>query len=296
MGNTTNLKYREYYEAFIKSRKDYYWAWVYSIIAYIFALVLFFYCIMRFSYFHLRIAEELWSVIVAGPAAALSPLVFKATVDVRRKYKKLLVWSAMEKVFSYLHVQPDEKLSYAELQAAGLHVDVNAKQNDWFCGNYNGVLFILCDVMQMRFKGRILIVELDKAFLHRVTVVQKGFPKNKQDTEDLQTMVIDNSIFMDNFVCYAENAKQAEEILTPQIVQALNLVAAATDGKLHVTFCGYRIFVSVHDKRDAFEPPLFRKFDLEQEMKNVYIQIRQITDLIEAVTGQNHTENLQSTD
>ena len=214
MGNTTNSKYREYYEAFIKSRKDYYWAWVYSIIAYIFALVLFAYSIKRFSYFYLRIAEELWPVIVAGPAAALSPLVFKATVDVRRKYKKLLVWSVMEKVFSDLHVQPEGKLSYAELQAAGLHVDVNAKQNDWFCGNYNGVSFILCDVMQMRFKGRILIVE----------------------------------------------------------------------------------FVSVHDKRDAFEPPLFRKFDLEQEMESVYIQIRQITDLIEAVTGQNHTENLQSTD
>ncbi len=146
------------------------------------------------------------------------------------------------------------------------------------------------------FQGQNFIFELDKAFLHRVTVVQKGFPKNKQDTEDLQTMVIDNSIFMDNFVCYAEKAKRAEEILTPQIVQALNLVAAVTDGKLHVTFCGYRIFVSVHDKREAFEPPLFRKFDLEQEMESVYIQIRQITDLIEAVTGQNHTENLQSTD
>lgn len=295
MGNTTNSKYLEYYEAFLKSRKQYYWAWVWSIIAYLIVLFVSGYCI---SHLRLRFwfARELWPVIVAGPAAALSPLVFKATTDVRRKYKRLLVWSALEKVFSDLQLQPDGKFSYAELQAAGLSDDVNAKQNDWLRGKYNGISFELCDVEQWRFQGRILIVELDKAFTQRVTVVQKGFPKNQQDTEGLQKVTVANSIFMDTFDCYAENAENAKEILTPQIVKALGIVSAASDGKLHVTFCGYRIFVSVHDNKDAFEPPLFRKFDLEKEMESVYTQIRQITDLMDAVTANMHTENLQSTD
>lgn len=296
MGNTTNSKYLEYYEAFLKSRKQYYWAWVRSIIEYLIVLFVFGYCISRLRLLHIWYAEELWPIVVAGPAAVLSPLVFKATADVRKKYKQLLVWSAMEKVFSDLHLQPDGKFSYAELQAAGLGADVNAKQNDWLRGNYNGIAFEMCDVEQWRFQGRVLIVEVDNPFPQRVTVVQKGFPKNEQDTENLQAVTVYNSIFMDTFDCYAENAEKAEEILTPQILKALGTASAVADGKLHITFCGYRVFVSVHDNKDAFEPPLFRKFDLEKEMEKVYIQIRQITDLIETVTVEMHTENLQSTD
>lgn len=295
MGNTTNSKYLEYYEAFLKSRKQYYRAWICSILAYI-AYIIVWSIVYRFRRFSALYSQSLWPVAVLGPAAALSPLVSKATTDVRKKYKQLLVWSAMEKVFSDLHLQPDGKFSYAELQAAGLSGDVSAKQNDWFRGNYNGISFEVCDVTQWRFQGRVLIVEVENPFPQRVTVVQKGFPKNEQDTENLQAVTVYNSIFMDTFDCYAENAEKAEEILTPQILKALGIASAVADGKLHITFCGYRVFVSVHDNKDAFEPPLFRKFDLEKEMEKVYIQIRQITDLIETVTVEMHTENLQSTD
>lgn len=289
MGNTTNSKYLEYYEAFLKSRKQYYRAWICSILAYI-AYIIVWSIVYRFRRFSALHSQSLWPVAVLGPAAALSPLVSKATTDVRRKYKKLLVWSAMEKVFSDLHLQPDGKFSYAELQAAGLSGDVSAKQNDWFRGKYNGISFEVCDVTQWRFQGRVLIVDVENPFPQRVTVVQKGFPKNEQDTENLQAVTVYNSIFMDTFDCYAENAEKAEEILTPKILKALGIASAAADGKLHITFCGYRIFVSVHDNKDAFEPPLFRKFDLEKEMDNVYTQIRQITDLIETVTVEMHTE------
>lgn len=289
MGNTTNSKYMEYYEAFLKSRKQYYRAWICSILAYI-AYIIVWSIVYRFRRFSALYSQSLWPVAVLGPAAALSPLVSKATTDVRKKYKQLLVWSAMEKVFSDLHLQPDGKFSYAELQAAGLSGDVSAKQNDWFRGKYNGISFEVCDVTQWRFQGRVLIVEVENPFPQRVTVVQKGFPKNEQDTENLQAVTVYNSIFMDTFDCYAENAEKAEEILTPQILKALGIASAVADGKLHITFCGYRVFVSVHDNKDAFEPPLFRKFDLEKEMEKVYIQIRQITDLIETVTVEMHTE------
>ncbi len=292
MRNPTHSACGEYYEAFLQSRKQYYRAWIRSIIIYIIVQFVFY----RLGFFNLLYAQSLWPIVVVVPAVALRPMVSKVKVDAQKKYKKMLVWSAREKVFSDLQLQSEGKFSYAELQAAGLNADVDATQNDWFRGNCNGISFAMCDVAQWRFQGRILIAELDKAFSQRITLVQKGFPENKKDTENLQTVVIDNSIFMDTFQCYAENAEKAKEILMPQIVQAVSYASAATDGSLHITFCGYRIFVSVHDNQGAFKPPLFRKFDLEKEMESVYTQIHQIANLMETVTRMMHKENLQSTD
>lgn len=291
---TVNDKDRENFcDSFLSTRKNFRRTLFLSCVLY-FLLFSAFLCVLCRSYIHLGIRLtrsleeyfEVWAYFFAGPCIVLAPALIRLYSKARTEYKNLLLYPALQKAFgSNLQVVSNGRMERSILQA--MHILEEGEQyraNDLMIGTYRGCSFRFCDFRKRRFKGQVFTLECKQTFPQRLCLVQKGFRKAVLPKNDTKRMQTGNEAFDAVFSCFTMKSALEQVVLSEKLQNALRLIAEMTDEKCMISLSGDMLYLVLQEKRDSFEPPLFRPCKLEREMQMTCEQLQSIVALLDCLT------------
>lgn len=86
------------------------------------------------------------------------------------------------------------------------------------------------------------------------------------------------------FSCFTIKSALEQVVLSEKLQNALRLIAEMTDEKCMISLSGDMLYLVLQEKRDSFEPPLFRPCKLEREMQMTCEQLQSIVALLDCLT------------
>ncbi len=234
------------------------------------------------------------------PAVPLS-MGFTLQFDRRRykkKYNSLIVRQALERYFEIREFNSDYGIPYGTIKSTGMLRECNKYlANDYLSGSYKDIDFVQSDI-EMRlqnsvfqkanvimFKGRWMIFEFNKSFACDMLVYEKSFRYAKHSEGlfsgegRLERVETENVAFNEHFKVYAQNTVEAFYLLSPQIIDKLEEIRQSIRGDLILIFHNSHLHIGVNNFRDAFEPPVFSKIDVNTVMAGIDDDIGLITAL-----------------
>lgn len=260
------------------------------IIVYILMLIAFgaiFLSEYRDEFFHFLFYRENF-LIIFFPLVLGGGFYFKSIRILSRQYKCLIVYSTLDRVFEDVEFKPDLGVSPNQLERGGLIAfGDNFKCDDYICGKYKGNFFEQCDVNAGGFYGRLMIFEFNKDFKFNLRISEKGFPLRKSDKSEYTEFKSRDRIgtesiaFNDEFDVYSKYDPETFYLLTVQMTERLIKLKNETDGKLLLSFAGNHLYAAVNSRKNAFEPPVFTKLNIEKESNKVYNDIKLITNFVD---------------
>lgn len=219
-------------------------------------------------------------------------------------YKSYFVESSLKKFFTEINYLHDSGFSPAVLSGTGMmRTGDRFRSNDYISGKYKEVQFSQADVHIQDehtdsdgntnyvtiFKGRWMIFEFPKQFVSKMEIAQKGFrgnlvPRSSQNGKKIKKMDTESISFNKMFTIYAEDGFEMFYILTPDIIQRIENIASEGKRKIILCFVDNKLYVGLHNNKDAFEPPSARKsLDEKNELEKVQADIKPITDFIDTL-------------
>ena len=222
----------------------------------------------------------------------------KKEIQYKEHYKRLFVEDAVKNVFEDAcygprEQLPKEKIANTEMMSMGS----SYYSNDYIQGRYKGVLFEQADVCIQNgsgkstttyFKGRWMIFEFPKPFASEVQIKEKGFSYAKKTGKrsgkrpKMQTIKAGDAQFDKKFQVNAVDEREALSLLTSRTMENIMWLEKQNKGKLMICFVDNQLHIALHNKKDAFEPPVYRKINPERALRAVEKEIDMIIRFIEA--------------
>lgn len=296
--NTVNNKNRdELQEDFLRTRKNFRRTFLLSCVLY-FILFVVFLGILSWFYTnfgiwsasilkeYLGLGSEAWAYFLAGPCIVLAPVLIRTHNKARTEYKNLVLYPALQRTFGKnLQVLPNGRMERSVLQAAHILQEGEKYQaNDLMVGKYRECPFRFCDFGKRRFHGQVFALECKQIFPQRLCLVQKGFHRAVLPPNVAKRMKTGDEVFDAVFSCFAVETAQEQIVLTEKIRNVLRLIAEMADEKCMISLSGDMLYLVLQEKRDSFEPPLFRPYNLEKEMQVACEQLQSIVALLDCLT------------
>ena len=241
--------------------------------------------------------------LVFGGIITFGVVESRITKPYKRAYKEQLVKGILSEKIDDLRFYPHSGIDKETVKSTDMMSLGNIYQvNDLIEGTYNGVRFSQSDILiQQRtsngkttstttyLQGRWLIFDFNKKFHCDLQVRDRkfayakksgGFFSDRDKTEKLETESVE---FNRIFKVYAENDSEAFYILTPHFMEALMKAKAQADGQVLFCFVDSKLHVAVNNRRDSFEPPVWKPIDRETVRKAVETDMSLITDLVDTL-------------
>lgn len=218
-----------------------------------------------------------------------------------RKYKRYIIEYGINQYFEEVEYRPDYGIDEytvfsTEMVLKGNHFE----SEDLITGVYKGVPFSQSDVRIANqqgsskyskrieyFNGRWMIFRFNKNFVCNLQVIEKGFIASKKGKdssgERLHKIELDDEVFNRTFKTNCENQQEAYYILTPQMMRRMLDLKENTNGKLMFCFLNNSLHIACNTGRNSFEPPVFRKIDLQNIMNETYGDLSLITSFVDSL-------------
>ena len=255
---------------------------------------------------------SVWTLFILLPVAIfLGAFLFylaagsKERANYRKAYKTYFVEKELESTFSDLKYNHTSGLNPRVLAETGMvNLGDRFNSNDFATGRYKNVGFTQADVhieteytdsdghtsYTTIFKGRWMIFEFPKKFNFRLEVIEKGFrayrvPKGNVKTgRKFEKVQVESPEFNKMFKVWAEDGFETFYLLDPSLIDDITKLGEAYKGKMLLCFVGNRLYVGLHDKKDAFEPPsVFKKLEETVEKTKIKQDIGLITDFVDKI-------------
>lgn len=227
-------------------------------------------------------------------------------------YKQNIVRAALCEVFEDVSFFPSQGISEETVESTGMMYTADRfTSNDLVTARYKDVPFTQSDVhIEERhrdsdgdthyttvFRGRWMIFRFNKEFSCDLQVVSSGFSGSRRKgglfsfftpkEEKMHKVELENQVFNKAFKVYAQNQHEAFYILTPHIMDALLQLRASSDSPLMLMFVNGELHVAAETNRDAFEPSLWKKPDIDRDRENILRDINVITAFADALRLEN---------
>ncbi len=218
-------------------------------------------------------------------------------------YKTHLVKGLLSEKIEDLRYEPNSGVRKEVVEATDMMQLGNRYfVNDLIQGTYNGVRFSQSDILiehhtsngkhshtTTYLKGRWLIFDFNKKFHCDLQVRDKRFSYAKKsggwfsDREKTSKLETESVLFNDTFSVYAANDSEAFYILTPHFMEALLQAKVQADGEVLFCFVDQQLHVAVNNKKDSFEPSVWKPIDRESAYRAIRDDLKLITDLVDTL-------------
>lgn len=136
------------------------------------------------------------------------------------------------------------------------------------------------------FKGKWLVISFDRNFKSNIQIGPRIFngKKNKQmlKGKEYSEIKISDSEINKKFIIYADNKCEALSLLKSNIISKIKKLYKETKGKIFIFYLNNQIHIGIGDRKNFFEPSIYKRFDLEKEKKRIQSQIKIIVELIDS--------------
>lgn len=173
--------------------------------------------------------------------------------------------------------------------------------NDYISANYKNIKFECIDIKMISesgrhegpssgsthtsFKGQWLVIETNKKIETNIQIFSKAFKGNKKNGllsgkkyKEIKT----NDIEFDNqFNVFVEKELDVSNILTPNIIKKIKEINNKLKLKIFICFIDNKICVLLENKKDLFEPNIYKNINLEVEKNKILNQIKSIIELLD---------------
>jgi hypothetical protein len=217
-------------------------------------------------------------------------------------FKHDVVEAILKGIFDELYFDPKSGIPESTIKATGMmQLGNRYSSDDYIKGKYKGTDFEQSDVCIQQetsdseghsstttyFKGRWMIFGFNKDFAADLQVRESGFHYAKKKggwfapkEEKMNKLELEDAEFNKDFDVFAQNEQEAYYILTPHIMQSIKTLRDRTNGKLILCFSASKLHVGVNNNENAFEPPIFKKLDVNV-INSIYDEINVITRFVD---------------
>ena len=220
-------------------------------------------------------------------------------------YKNEVVRGVLGEVFEDVQFTPEAGITEEVLEATRMvNTADRFSSNDLITGRYHGVEFVQSDVKiedestnsdgdttySTLFEGRWMIFRFNKEFRCDMQVMSKHFGVGERKgglfarkEDKMPPVELESAEFNKVFRVYAHDAHDVFYILTPHMMEALLQLKTDCKGQLMLLFVNGDLHVAVDNRRDAFEPPTFRRMSLDDERARILADIKVVTDFVDGM-------------
>ena len=228
-------------------------------------------------------------------------------------YKQSVVKDALCEIFTDVSFYENEGINKDIIRNTQMMTTGDRfSSNDLVMGRYKSIPFMQSDVhIEDRhtdsdgdttyttiFRGRWMIFEFNKNFSCDLQVVSRGFSGNmrkggifsffgSKDSPKMSKVELENTEFNKIFNVFAQSQQEAFYILTPHIMQSLIELYNNSKAPLMLLFVNGQLHVASQTGKDAFEPSIFRKVNLEYDRQRIIGDIAVITSFADALRLEN---------
>ena len=226
-------------------------------------------------------------------------------------FKEVVVLKALKEVFTDLIYEPERGLDIYIIKNTGM-MDMGNRysSNDYISGKYKNINIVQADVhieeenvttdsdgntttsYETIFKGRWIIFDFNKNFNANIQVREKGFGNarisNWGEKIKYKKIMMENEVFNNNFLIYAQNEHDAFYVLTPSLMEKIQKLANNISGKLLFCFINNKLHIGIDNNEDAFEHSIFAKINEANISNEVLQDIKLITTFVDELNLDNN--------
>lgn len=171
--------------------------------------------------------------------------------------------------------------------------------NDYISASYNNIKFEFVDIEMVEelgryegsssgrnhtsFKGQWLVIETNKKIETNIQIFDKTFKGKKKDgllSNKKYKETKTNDIEFDNqFNIFMERKIDISNIITPSIIEKIKRIKSNLGLKMFIYIMDNRICILLENKKDFFEPNVYKKIDINEN--KILNQIKNIIELLD---------------
>lgn len=220
----------------------------------------------------------------------------------KKIYKKNITLEAFKNVFEDVNYSPETGLPESVIYGTKMMTTGNRYgSNDLISAKYKGINFKCADVhieeestdsdgntyYTTIFKGQWFIFDFNKDFKANIQICEKSFVGAKRgglfSNEVYKRIKMEDIEFNKRFKIYAENELDAFYVLTPNTMEKIKELSDELHGNLLFCFINNKMHIGLHNKKDLFEPNVYKKLNIEKEKQKVLSDINIITKFVDVL-------------
>lgn len=216
----------------------------------------------------------------------------------KNTYKHLIILEIFKKVFTNVNFFPDKGLNYDVFKTVDVIKQPDKySTNDYIYATYNNIPFETADVhfeekhtnskgrtyYTTMFQGQWYIFDFNKSFVSDVQIIDSGFGYSSRKSffkGNFNTIQLEDIEFNGLFNTYAKNDLDAFYLLTPHLLEKLKILKHSNMGELIFCFNNNKLHIGVNNRRNSFEPNLYRPINIEEIERQTLQEIYDIISFI----------------
>ncbi|MBO4280655.1 MAG: DUF3137 domain-containing protein [Lachnospiraceae bacterium] len=264
----------------------------------LFGFILFFWQAMSFR-------MPLFGVLFIIMGFVFGILVWKRYTGFKSLYKTLVVNKAAEGLFDRYIYDPNAGFSSDEIRATGIMAMGNRyKSEDTVEGIYKGVTFRRADIYiaqhtsngksshtTIYIQGTWIEFDYNKSFNTDLQILSKDFSFSNKKSSRLFTRAAErrhafqteSEEFNRLFTCTCQDENEAFYLLTPRLMQMLQLLKTEIGRPFMLGFVNNRLHFVISSHADHMEPSVFGSLDFKVEVEQVRRELMIIRNVIDSL-------------
>lgn len=216
----------------------------------------------------------------------------------KNTYKQMIILEIFKKVFTNVNFYPDKGLNYDVFKTVDVIKQPDRySTNDYIYATYNNIPFETADVhfeekhtdskgrthYYTFFQGQWYIFDFNKSFVSDVQIIDSRFGYSSRNSffkNNFNKIQLEDIEFNDMFKTYAQNDLDAFYLLTPHTVEKIKTLKYANKGQLIFCFNNNKLHIGVNNKRNSFEPNLYKTINVDEIEKQTLQEIYDIISFI----------------
>lgn len=213
-------------------------------------------------------------------------------------YKHIIIFEIFKKNFGNINFLPNNGINYEIFEKLDvINKPDRYSSNDYISATYKNIPFTSADIHFERkhtdkdghthystmFQGQWYIFDFNKSFVSDVQIIDSKFlngTKNKIFKKDFNNIQLEDIEFNKKFNTYAKKDLDAFYLLTPHLIEKIKHLKNNTKGHLIFCFNNKKLHIGVNNRRNSFEPSIFKPINIE-EIENK--TLKEIQDIIKFI-------------
>lgn len=248
-----------------------------------------------------NITEFFVLVIVLG-VLTTKLITSKDIKEFKKIYKKDITLETFKNIFTDIEYKPNSGLSESVISGTEMmNTGDRFFSNDYISAKYKGINFECADVEIQEehrdkdgdksyvtiFEGQWFIFDFNKNFKANIQICEKSFRGAKRgglfSDKVYQKVKMEDVNFNKEFKVYAENELDAFYVLTPNTMEKIKQLNNNLSGNLLFCLINSKMHIGLHNRKDLFEPNIYKKINLEEEKEKILNDIKIITEFVDVL-------------
>lgn len=248
-----------------------------------------------------NITEFFVLVIVLG-VLTTRLITSKDKKEFKKIYKKDITLETFKNIFTDIEYKPNSGLSKSVISGTEMmNTGDRYFSNDYISAKYKGINFECADVEIQEeyrdkdgdtsyvtiFEGQWFIFDFNKNFKANIQICEKSFRGAKRgglfSNKVYQKVKMEDVDFNKEFKVFAENELDAFYVLTPNTMEKIKQLNNRLSGNLLFCLINSKMHIGLHNRKDLFEPNIYKKINLEEEKEKILNDIKIITEFVDVL-------------